>query len=234
MASIDDILGTPQSHPAYGQIVVSRRTVTPPISLYGSSIRHSSTISIRISRSELRRNLSDDRHYAHDGLIEVELSPIQWAEFISGIGMGGGVPCTIRRIKGEDRIPDPPVESKREQFINEFRADVRKVAQLCDEAIRIAREMAAKPTVGKKEREEFVGRLGMLRQAIASDMPFVADQFNEQMDRTVAEAKGEVDAFITNLIVHTGLTALRHDMVAIEAERADEPKAIEGKEPESP
>lgn len=29
-------------------------------------------------------------------------------------------------------------------------------------------------------------------------IPFIADSFNEQMDKTVLEAKGEVEAFVLN------------------------------------
>ncbi len=40
----------------------------------------------------------------------------------------------------------------------------------------------------------------MLKSDIGSNIEFIADQFNEQMDKTVMEAKGEIESFCQNKI----------------------------------
>ena len=40
----------------------------------------------------------------------------------------------------------------------------------------------------------------MLNSNIGSSIGFIADQFNEQMDKTVMEAKGEIESFCRNKI----------------------------------
>ena len=40
----------------------------------------------------------------------------------------------------------------------------------------------------------------MLNYDIVSNIGFIADQFNEQMDKTVMEAKGEIESFCQNKI----------------------------------
>ena len=40
----------------------------------------------------------------------------------------------------------------------------------------------------------------MLNSNIGSSIVFIADQFNEQMDKTVMEAKGEIESFCQNKI----------------------------------
>jgi anti-anti-sigma regulatory factor len=50
----------------------------------------------------------------------------------------------------------------------------------------------------------------MLKQHITSDIPFVEQQFNKQVDQTVMEAKGEIDAHITHVVQATGLKAIKN------------------------
>lgn len=40
----------------------------------------------------------------------------------------------------------------------------------------------------------------MLNMNIGCNMDFIADQFNKQMDETIAEAKGEIEAFMQNKV----------------------------------
>jgi hypothetical protein len=48
----------------------------------------------------------------------------------------------------------------------------------------------------------------MLRQEVRSNLPFIQSMFNEQMDKTVKEAKGEIEAFTQNKIHALGLEKL--------------------------
>ena len=43
-------------------------------------------------------------------------------------------------------------------------------------------------------------KLNMLNSDIGSNIGFIADQFNEQMDKTVMEAKGEIESFCQNKV----------------------------------
>jgi len=45
-------------------------------------------------------------------------------------------------------------------------------------------------------------------QNIKSNIPFVNEQFTEQMDKTITEAKGEIEAFIEHKIRSAGLEAI--------------------------
>ena len=52
----------------------------------------------------------------------------------------------------------------------------------------------------------------MLRQEIESNVPFIQQSFNEQMDKTVMEAKGEVEGFVMNKLMSAGLEGLQKEM----------------------
>jgi len=42
-----------------------------------------------------------------------------------------------------------------------------------------------------------------------ANMPFVQTQFNEAMDKTVTEAKAEVEAFVSHKVTSLGLASLK-------------------------
>jgi hypothetical protein len=205
--SIDEILGKEEEHPSYGAITISRVTSGRAEPLFGSSIKHSTFIRLRIHKSSLRRNLNTDRHFAGDHIVEVDLSPAQFAEAITSHGLGSGTPCTIRSIHGK-QVPSPTIVSKQEQFAAEFADDVKKVGTKLDNVIAEMQKFCEQPNFGKRERQEFLKRLENIRMEISSNMPFVAEQFTEQMHQTVHEAKSEVEAFVSMKIHDAGLQAL--------------------------
>ena len=57
-----------------------------------------------------------------------------------------------------------------------------------------------KKNLTKADRQEILSKLSKLSMDIGCNMDFIVDQFNEQMDKTVMEAKGEIEAFCQNKI----------------------------------
>ncbi len=204
------------THPSYGTITLSRVTSSHGMNLFGSSIKHNSCIALRINRAELIRDYNADRAYGNDQIIEIRMSPVQFAEFVMSAGIGEGTPCTISWLKDEGMIPPPIGESKREQFVNEFAEDVVKVGKRLDAVMAKLDTMVEQPSVSKAERKELREMVRMARQDIVSNMPFVARQFNEQMDKTVHEAKGEVEAFVSGVIQRSGLDAIKRGQISLE------------------
>jgi hypothetical protein len=225
---IDDLLGQAEDHPSYGMIRCSQVTSGKGVDLFGSSIRHTSTVRIRISSATLRRHLSDDDHYRKNEIIEIELSPAQWAEFLTSMNQGDGVPCTLRFVRGFGAIPEPVTVSKREQFENEFKVDAVRIAKKMDDLVAFVDQLQAQPSISKKERTELSNRIQMIRQEIASNIPFLATQFSRQMDKTVTAARAEADFFVTKLIRDTGLAAIKKGFVALDvAEQIVEQTVLE-------
>ena len=85
-----------EAHPCYGMISVHRQT-GGHTKLFGSPLdSHPSTIAITIREAERHHNLSSDWFFARKPIIEIDLSPMQYAEMITTPNVGSGVPCTIR------------------------------------------------------------------------------------------------------------------------------------------
>ena len=91
--------------------------------------RNKSIITLRISPAYMDRDLNYDRYYAENHpYIEINMSQSQFAQAITSLNMGAGVPVTLRQINGEYIEPCPFVD-KREQFSNEFREDMNELTK---------------------------------------------------------------------------------------------------------
>jgi hypothetical protein len=191
-------------HPSYGMIEIGRWQGGGQV-LFGSSIEHHNTIHITILEGAYRRDLSHDWYYSRKPIVEVAMSQTQFAEAITNIG--SGTPCTITYRTDKGKMPPVPFESKVKQFNDEFSKDMKGIASKCDDIIKEAEE--------RKLPKAFVSKLQMLKQDLGSNMPFVNQSFTEQMESTVKEAKGEVEAFISHKVHSLGLEALRNELPTI-------------------
>lgn len=201
-----------KSHPSYGVAQFSRRSSSRNKPLFGSSIGHSQTIILTINRAHGVRStdLSYDSYFAREQLIEVEMSATQFAELLTSMNYGSGVPVTIRQFDKE-RPEDPPYESKRAQHSQEFRKAMHEKAERFKEGEARLQELLKKPKLSKADKNEMDLLFRTLSTAFTSSMPYFEGTFQEQMDKTVTEAKGEIEAFITNAVQKTGLTALQKE-----------------------
>jgi hypothetical protein len=216
----DEILGDHYRHPTFGVVSFSRGqgTARP---LFGSSVLHKDTIRLVISHAELNRGSHEDRIFGKDRIIEVEMSETQFASAITSFNMGSGVPVTIRWIgksEGENLIhEDPPYQNKVKQFNEEFAETIKKLDARMDAAITLAKET--------KAQKRLIKELELIQNFYKGNTTFVTEQFSEQMEKTVVEAKGEIEAFLRERIESMGLESIK-------AQAPQIPEAAEVKEPE--
>jgi hypothetical protein len=197
-------------HPSFGLIRFSRIHGGENV-LFGSSIRHSNMIEMTIKRGTKVRNLHGDWYYGRQELICVAMSPAQFADAITCMNMGDGVPCTIREVDGESQGPCPDT-NMREVFEEEFKADVRKVFKDMHDLSAKVSTIFEQKTINKAEREQIRSDLRMLMQHIECNMPFVQSRFNEAVEDTIHEAKMEIEAFHSNKIASLGIEALKEEV----------------------
>jgi len=200
-------------HESFATIGISRITSNKGENLFGSSIRHSHIIKLEISPAKLIRNLNRDWfHSTRVPYIEIEMSYSQFAEAITSLNMGDGMPVTLKALNGR-RIEDCPQFDKRQEFEVEFEKEMLKIGK----SLRVLTEQAEallsdKKPPTKSDKEAILNGIKMLRQEIESNVPFIQSSFNEQMDKTVMEAKGEVEGFVMNKLMSAGLEGLRNEM----------------------
>jgi hypothetical protein len=101
-------------HPSYGMIAFNRSMGGRPTRLFGSPLEeHYGTVRVVIGTGTRIHESNMDRY--HGSLrgehIEVEMSAAQFAEVLTSMNQGSGIPCTIRYINGKP-IEDPPPTQK--------------------------------------------------------------------------------------------------------------------------
>lgn len=188
-----------ERHESFGVLTLSKVYSNHDQYLFGSSIPHQNVIRIELRKATLERRLNNDWIYPKEQLACIDFSPSQWAEFVSSIGDASGVPCTIRYVDGK-KMEECPYESKRAQFDAEFTDTLKGVTSKLEGAIAEVQSLMDKKTVTKADRESIQKALDSVLQDLNSNIPFIKAQFSEQMDRTVLEAKGEVDAFLQHKV----------------------------------
>ena len=104
-----------KQHPSYGMIQLSRSSIGGTgTALFGSSIMHNDVIRLTISNGFMEREDSQDRYYVKTSrkncIVEVDMSYTQFAEAITSLNMGDGVPVTITNIGGQP-VPRCPYEA---------------------------------------------------------------------------------------------------------------------------
>jgi hypothetical protein len=183
---------------------------------FGSSIECGSWIELRVMEAERNHDLGRDWISGNRVLLEVAMTPSQFAELLTTMNVGVGVPGTLHYIKGEE-IPEIPKEHPEVQRIAcafEERMHEKAVGykKILDE---LKADTDGKKSLGKGERDRLFGILGNLVQEFESNIPFYLEQFQKSMAKMVVEAKSEVDAFVTHAVQTTGLQAIR-DQVKLE------------------
>jgi hypothetical protein len=200
-------------HESYAMMGISRITSSRGENLFGSSLKHQNMIRIKIAPARIDRHLNRDWfHATHVPYIEVEMSYSQFAEAITSLNVGDGVPVTLRRLNGK-QIEECPQIDKRQEFEHEFENQMSDIAKSLKKLTEQAESLLSeKKPPTKADKEAILHGIKMLRQEVESNIPFIQQSFNEQMDKTVLEAKGEVEGFVMHKIISAGLDGLQKEM----------------------
>jgi hypothetical protein len=195
-----------EKHPSFAQISASRVSSNPPQTMYGSKLQHGRYIIITICESELHRSINSDRYHDRKQLIRVRLTENQFAEFMTSLNSGGGAPCTIERHNGV-AIESPPYRNELAMVENEFEAKAKEVADTLQAALkRLAAMTAPGGKASKAELNELQREVEKAAREIGANMPYMAECFEETMEKVVTEAKATIEAFTADRMSRAGLS----------------------------
>jgi hypothetical protein len=199
-------------HESFGMIGFSRISGNPG-PLFGSSIKHGHFIRLSIKHGILRRGLNHNWYSGMNNIVELDLSYTQFAELLTTMNVEDGVPCTLRRVGVQD-MAEPPTTDERTQFNEEFTEHVNKVMKQADALAAKARELLKSKSVKKGELAEIIALIDHLQMQVKSNMPYIQKQYNAANEKTVTQAKGEVEAFVLHKLHSLGIEALNKQIEA--------------------
>lgn len=193
-------------HPAFGQVEVSRCQGYTP--LYASDFKHQHFIAIRVHHSRMERSLSRDWHFTERRpIVEFYLSEHQWAAFVSFVGVGGGVPCTIRQTEKDGEIPG--IEHRDEA--SAYSDDISETLAKATEGVRAAMQEIDAMNLPKAKASKLKEGLHHALRNIEGTIPFIAESFDKHMQTRVEKAKSEIAAHMQGAISRAGIAALKSE-----------------------
>lgn len=192
-------------HKSFGVISTSKISCSNML-LYGSNVPVDNAIGISIRRSTLIEDaLLGDHYTGDDVLIRIEMTPVQWAEFVAGTSTQ--VPCTVTTLMGEyipkERVNRPRSERFRTEAANELQSTVEQVRRIK----KFAKDIGPKTT--KQLHDDLLRAISALETTLAANLPYYMQTFQECMDSMVIEAKADLDAKILATIHELGLEQLK-------------------------
>lgn len=201
--------GLRDSKPSYGMIGFRRQHGNRH--LFGSDIGHNSYITLTVKESAVERSLNQDWYYGGKTILELVLSQMQFAELLTTLNVGDGVPCTLTFRESVGRIePETSFENKREIFDREIQEICNKTAEKLNNL-----EVTIKAIkMSQKDRGELLSQINIAKGNVSANIPFVLEQFTEAMNQIVADSKAEVDGFVTQTIHKAGLETLQNKSTA--------------------
>lgn len=202
-----------ESHPSYGMVQFTRTSIggSGKHRMFGTAIKtHYTTIRLNIHRAVRQHDLSSDHFFAREQLIEVELSSAQFAELLTTMNVGMGVPCTIRWMPGEGYVEGPPDDmTEQERVETGFRQDMKDLSEDLRKYKAQIEKILKKPTITKADKEEINTAFMMVEQHVRCNIPFALTQFEKATEKVKTAAKAEVEQFTMHALVTTGLEAIR-------------------------
>jgi hypothetical protein len=186
-----------EEHPSWGLVSVAR------VGGGASDLFQSDFDPGHFIRLEVRRAKRKDNWVRGTGpdLIEIDLTPMQFAEMVTTMNMGEGTPCTIRRLPGE-RIegPERQTDAAPRRVADEFAEDLRELRQFATEASRLARDLLSKGGKMKAaDRDELGEIVGKLSRYITNSMPFAMQQIEESLGKMTGAAKAALTSHAAQL-----------------------------------
>ncbi len=196
-------------HESYGMVQFSHRQGNPK--LFGSALEyHNNYVSLIVKTAKLRRSDTGDTidGPTHGNIVEVSLSAAQFAELLTTMNIGLGVPCTIRAREGKMVSPPPDIDTQTENLRNEFRNRTRSFAKEILADTGQVKELLKKDKLSKADRATIAGILDRVARELGENAPFFLEMYEEATEKVTTAAKTEMEAFAVGAIQNAGLRAL--------------------------
>jgi len=181
-----------ESHPAFAVAVVSRSQGNGR-PLFQSDIKHQHTIRLQIKSAVRRRELHTDWVDPRKVLAEVEMSEAQFGALISSVGLGTGVPVTLRASESNYKVPDLPYEPRIATALNEVEGAVAKALEDVDAAVQ-ALDAAIAEKKGVVAIREALRTVQNRVENAPKKASFAVTAVAEATEQVVSQAGAEIEA----------------------------------------
>lgn len=209
----DPLEGHRARHPAFGEISVGKLQLSEGIELFGSNLSHKSVVELTLSTAYIDRHLSRDWVHSDRQVVSLYMSEAQWAALMSSRA-GAGVPITYATRQSEDaqleRIPGiESTETMAEQFKREVAENCQKYLATASKLMERIEQAMEDGKANKGSLKEMLELARLLNVGMPNSMSFVQKQMASAMEDLVATGKIEIEAYVNDMAVRTGIEVLK-------------------------
>lgn len=165
--------------------------------LVGSTVPCDTRIRLRIAEGSVHCDeFNKEVFRSKAGIVEVEMTQMQWAELITSLNMGDGQPCTIT-TRNRSRVKQEYVsQSVADYYDGRLQRNFKKVTADYRELFEDAKDILEnKKTITKADREKIIGAYSRVERFMGDSAPFMEKLFKEDLDKhsTAAAIQFKVD-----------------------------------------
>jgi hypothetical protein len=194
-----------EEHPSYAVLVFSRvQCGGNGESLFGSTLKHDSFISMEIKEADRARDLN--REWIHGGkhILIAYMSMNQFVEAIGKMNVGDGTPITLKYLNGTE-IESPPYVNERKLIQDEFDKQINEFSNKPIQMLKKIREIINGKTVKKADLKEVVEMINAMITDLNPNIKYMANSVNEMIDKAVSEANMEIETSVSLAIRNAGI-----------------------------
>lgn len=198
-----------KTHPAFGMLRFARINGSSG-RLFGSELESGHFIRLTLCPGEEHWHLHEKRYMSTSKtLVEVDLTASQFAELITTLNSGCGVPCTVRRVNGVEQPNFIDEDTLSNKIKADLADDVKTITGLVNQLKAEAQATLDESGLGKARKEKVMELIYRIQREVSANMPFVLDQYTEAVDKVTASVKAEVDSFVTHVTTQLGIESLK-------------------------
>lgn len=201
-----------ETHPSFGLIGFTR-TNGGHQRFFGSPLdNHMTHITMRVYTGV--QAITDDKgmeRYHARGVpsVEVRMTAAQFAELLTTMNVGFGVPCTVTcdHHKSVEAVPDR--KQSHEAIRESYEKLIKEAAdKLREERDKLAATLATSK-ISQKTQQAILGAFNSAVSDMALNAPYRLELFEEATQAVAKAAKAEVDAFMTHAVQAAGIKAIK-------------------------
>lgn len=206
-----------------GKGIVSFSRVSGRQDLYEVIENVGSYIKLSISTARESGFYGETNTRPHETLIEVALSPVQFASAITQMNVGEGHPCTISYF-------DKEYIEYTKDGVNEFESYIEKAMDAVGKTIKPSVdeerlvELIEGLRINKATRKEIMELIKPTVQHRISNRKFALQRVEEILEKRVSRAKTDIQAHAEMMLMSTGIMATNQLMAKGEKLKIEEEK----------
>lgn len=176
---------------------------------FGSDVTNHNTIRLVLKHAIKHRELGKDWTMGDDTICEIELTSLQFAELLTNMNCGDGVPCTIIYTNNDGHIVYKPEKSKidiiREERDKNIDGAFSALKEVENEIIALINNKKLAKSVGSELSHKLSVALSNL-EGFGYD--YYKKQATEEIDSMVVEAKSQISEYVSAKIHSIGLETI--------------------------